>query len=59
MIKGDKVCITILINNVNALEVEKKREFSNEGRALLNELEILLNTDSIKDLRIINKYDIE
>lgn len=30
MIKGDKVCITILINNVNALEVEKKREFSEE-----------------------------
>lgn len=24
MIKGDKVCITILINNVNALEVKRR-----------------------------------
>ena len=39
--------------------VEKKKELANEAKALLNDANTLLGITSLKDVRIINRYDAE
>ena len=39
--------------------VEKKKELANEAKALYSELKNLLNIQSLKDVRILNRYDLE
>ena len=39
--------------------VEKKKELANEARNLFNEIKNLLFIDGLKDLRIMNRYDVE
>ena len=44
---------------VYRLYVEKKNEFANEAKSLKNDLVNLLGINSLTDLRIINRYDVE
>ena len=39
--------------------VEKKKEFMHEATALLNDARSLLSIDSLENVRIINRYDVE
>ena len=39
--------------------VEKKKELANEAKALLNEANNLLGIANLKDVRVINRYDVE
>lgn len=39
--------------------VEKKKELANEASALANDIRSLLGIDSLTDLRILNRYDVE
>ena len=39
--------------------VEKKKELANEARNLLNEVRNLLFIENLKDLRLMNRYDVE
>ena len=39
--------------------VEKKKELAHEAAALLNEFRNLLGIETLRDLRIINRYDVE
>ena len=39
--------------------VEKEKDFSNEAKALLSDINNFLQINNLKDLRIINRYDIE
>ena len=39
--------------------VEKKKELANEAKALYSELKNLLNIQSLKEVRILNRYDLE
>ena len=39
--------------------VEKKKELANEAKGLLKEINELLLIDSVKDIRIFNRYDVE
>ncbi len=39
--------------------VEKKKELANEARALLSDIRELLGIDSVTDVRILNRYDVE
>ncbi len=39
--------------------VEKKKELANEARSLFGEIKNLLFIDGLKDLRIMNRYDVE
>ena len=39
--------------------VEKKKELANEARGLLKDINGLLQIDSVKDVRIINRYDVD
>ena len=39
--------------------VEKKKELANEAKGLLKEINELLLIDSVKDVRILNRYDVE
>ena len=39
--------------------VEKKKELANEARGLFNEIKNLLFIDGLKDLRLLNRYDVE
>ena len=39
--------------------VEKKKELAGEARGLLNDARTLLKIDSLKDVRVINRYDVE
>ena len=39
--------------------VEKKPEFAHEATFLLNDVREVLGVSSIRDLRIINRYDVE
>ncbi len=39
--------------------VEKKKELAHEAKALLNECTTLLGINSLKDVRIFNRYDVE
>lgn len=44
---------------VYRIYVAKKKEFANEAKALLGEIKNLLKIDSVKDLTVINRYDVE
>ena len=44
---------------VYRIYVEKKKELANEAASLLGEIKDFLKIDSIKDLRILNRYDAE
>ena len=39
--------------------VEKKKELANEARNLFNEIKNLLFIDTLEDLRMMNRYDVE
>ena len=39
--------------------VEKKKELANEARGLLSNINGLLQIDSVKDVRIVNRYDVD
>ncbi len=39
--------------------VEKKKELRNEARGLLKDINSLLQIDSVKEVRIINRYDVD
>ncbi len=39
--------------------VEKKKELANEARGLLGNITGLLQIDSVKDVRIVNRYDVD
>ena len=39
--------------------VEKKKELANEARNLFNEIKNLLFVENLKDLRLLNRYDVE
>lgn len=39
--------------------VEKKKELANEANALLNDARLLLGIDSLKSVRLFNRYDVE
>ena len=39
--------------------VEKKKEFANEARTLLNDLRSFMQLDSLENVRILNRYDAE
>ncbi len=39
--------------------VEKKKELANEAKGLLSNINTLLQIDSVKDVRVINRYDVE
>ena len=39
--------------------VEKKEELANEAKALYSELKNLLNIENLKEVRILNRYDVE
>ena len=39
--------------------VEKKEELANEAKALKNDINTLLQITSLKDLRLLNRYDVE
>lgn len=44
---------------VYRIYVEKRKELANEAAALLSEIREFLKIDSVKDLRILNRYDTE
>ena len=44
---------------VYRIYVAKKSEFANEAKALISEIKNLLKIDGIKDLKVINRYDVE
>ena len=39
--------------------VEKKKELANEAKGLLKDINGLLQIDSVKDVRVINRYDVD
>ena len=39
--------------------VEKKEELANEAKALFNELKNLLGIQGLKEVRLLNRYDVE
>ena len=39
--------------------VEKKKELANEARALLSDIKELLGINSVEDVRLLNRYDVE
>ena len=39
--------------------VEKKKELRNEARGLLKDINGLLQIGSVKDVRVINRYDVD
>ncbi|NFP91492.1 phosphoribosylformylglycinamidine synthase [Clostridium sporogenes] len=45
-------------NEIKTLFVEKKPEFRVEGKKILNNFKLSLNIKNIKDVRILNKYNI-
>lgn len=44
---------------VYRIYVEKKKELANEARGLLSNITELLQINSVKDVRVINRYDVE
>ncbi len=44
---------------VYRIYVEKKKELANEARGLLGDINGLLQISSVKDVRVINRYDVE
>ncbi len=44
---------------VYRIYVEKKKELANEAKGLLSDINSLLSINSVKDVRIINRYDAE
>ncbi len=44
---------------VYRIYVEKKKELANEAKALLSDINTLLGISSVKDVRVINRYDAE
>ncbi len=44
---------------VYRIYVEKKDGLQNEAKALLSDLQTLLHLDELKDLRLLNRYDVE
>ena len=44
---------------VYRIYVEKKKELANEARALLNDAVTLLGIKNLKDVRLLNRYDVE
>ena len=44
---------------VYRIYVEKKNEFANEAKSLKNDIINLLNIKGLKDLRLLNRYDVE
>ncbi|MBE6547029.1 MAG: phosphoribosylformylglycinamidine synthase [Ruminococcaceae bacterium] len=44
---------------VYRIYVEKKKELANEARNLFNEIKNLLSIDTLEDLRMMNRYDVE
>ncbi|CEK39586.1 phosphoribosylformylglycinamidine synthase [Paraclostridium sordellii] len=51
--------ITNLVSSVRRILVEKKQGFDLEAKHLKSDLEESLNIDTIENLRILNRYDIE
>ncbi|EPZ61971.1 hypothetical protein H477_5858 [[Clostridium] sordellii ATCC 9714] len=51
--------ITNLASSVRRILVEKKQGFDLEAKHLKSDLEESLNIDTIENLRILNRYDIE
>ncbi|WP_251860426.1 phosphoribosylformylglycinamidine synthase [Clostridium sp. Marseille-Q2269] len=45
-------------NKIKTLFVEKKPEFRVESKKILNDFKMGLNIENIKDLRILNRYDV-
>ena len=39
--------------------VEKKKEFANEAKTLLNDLRSFMQLESLTDVRVLNRYDVE
>ena len=44
---------------VYRIYVEKKKELAHEAAGLLKDINGLLQIDSVKDVRIINRYDVD
>lgn len=44
---------------VYRIYVEKKKQFADEAATLLNDIRTLLMIDTVKDLRLFNRYDVE
>ncbi len=44
---------------VYRIYVEKKRQFADEAASLLSDIRTLLRIDSVSDLRLFNRYDVE
>ncbi len=44
---------------VYRIYVEKKKQFADEAKALLHDIKHLLRIDSVTDLRLFNRYDVE
>ena len=44
---------------VYRIYVAKKPEFANEAKALLGEIQNLLKIDGVKELSVVNRYDVE
>ncbi len=44
---------------VYRIYVEKKKELANEAKGLLSEINNLLQISSVKDVRVINRYDVD
>ena len=44
---------------VYRIYVEKKKEFANEARSLKNDIVEFLKISNLKDIRILNRYDVE
>ena len=44
---------------VYRIYVAKKPEFANEANALAGEIKNLLKIDGVKELKVINRYDVE
>ncbi|HKM28576.1 MAG TPA: hypothetical protein VJY37_02735, partial [Anaerovoracaceae bacterium] len=44
---------------VYRIYVEKKNEFANEAKSLKNDIVKLLQINGLKDIRIVNRYDVE
>ena len=44
---------------VYRIYVEKKKQFADEAKSLLSDIRSLLMIDSVTDLRLFNRYDVE
>ena len=44
---------------VYRIYVEKKKELAHEAKGLLKDINGLLQIDSVKDVRILNRYDVD